>query len=192
MPNKELTKEQQQLYTELKKLVKRANQRLVRLERSFGINTWAFKKLMNRLSAEPILAWSKNNRILLNKSMNITKMKAILKATNQFLNSKTSTVRGIKKIKKTTIKSIATSIGIDDEELSFEEAESLYNIFEDKDTLQLVNYIGASETRDFIQEAKEVNMSENEFLKTIELYLNYGNDKEMLQTIKNVYNKFIK
>ena len=106
MSKKELTPEQEQLHKELKVLVKRANQRLVRLERNFGVDSWASKKLKARLSTERLKAFSNNNRIRLNKSMSTTQLRAVKKATEQFLNSKTSTVAGIKSIKKNTVKKL--------------------------------------------------------------------------------------
>lgn len=61
MPKKKinLNEKQQLLYNELKKLSKRANQRIVRLERTFGKDTWATKKLKEKLSIEKLGAWTK-------------------------------------------------------------------------------------------------------------------------------------
>lgn len=48
-----------ELYNELRKLVKRANQRLVRLERFTGRrNSWASKILRNKLDTEKLNAWT--------------------------------------------------------------------------------------------------------------------------------------
>lgn len=47
------------LYNELRKLVKRANQRLVRLERFTGYkDSWASKILHNKLDSEKLNAWT--------------------------------------------------------------------------------------------------------------------------------------
>ena len=192
MPKKkELTKEQQELYTELKKLAKRANQRLVRLEREFGINTWASKKLQNRLVADPLQAWTSKNRVRVNKSMNITQMRATLKAVNQFLNSKTSTKRGIKQIKKTTIKSIAISLGTDDEELTNEQAEVLYDMLSDDYVTDILRYIPASEFWALIEEAKEMKDTEKSFIDRIKAYIEFGNDVDMVDKLSVIYNNYI-
>lgn len=192
MPKKkELTKEQQELYTELKKLTKRANQRLVRLEREFGTNTWASKKLMNRLVADPLQAWTSKNRVRVNKSMNITQMRAILKAVNQFLNSKTSTKRGIKQIKKTTIKNIAISLGTDDEELTNEQAEVLYDMLSDDYVTDILRYIPASEFWSLIEEAKEMKDTEQSFINRIKTYIEFGNDVDMVDKLSVIYNNYI-
>ena len=192
MPKKkELTKEQQELYTELKKLAKRANQRLVRLEREFGTNTWASKKLQNRLVADPLQAWTSKNRVRVNKSMNITQMRATLKAVNQFLNSKTSTKRGIKQIKKTTIKNIAISLGTDDEELTNEQAEVLYDMLSDDYVTDILRYIPASEFWSLIEEAKEMKDSEQSFINRIKTYIEFGNDVDMVDKLSVIYNNYI-
>lgn len=64
MPKKKinLNEKQQLLYNELKKLSKRANQRIVRLERNFGKDTWATKKLKEKLSIEKLGAWTKTRK----------------------------------------------------------------------------------------------------------------------------------
>lgn len=60
MPKNKITlsEEQQKLYNELKKLSKRANQRIVRLERTFGKDKWATRYLKEKLEAEPLQAWT--------------------------------------------------------------------------------------------------------------------------------------
>lgn len=58
MPKIILTKEQQELYAELKKLSKRANQRIVRLERQFGKDSWGTKYLKEKLESEKVQAWT--------------------------------------------------------------------------------------------------------------------------------------
>ena len=107
---KELTREEQELFSELKKLSKRANQRIVRLEREFGKDTWATKYLKEKLATEPLQAWTISGRVKVNKSMTVTQMKATIKATKEFLNSSISTKRGIKKAKQKAIINYENSV----------------------------------------------------------------------------------
>ena len=189
---KELTAEQQKLYEELKKLAKRANQRIVRLEREFGKDEWSVKNLRDRLDTQKLNAWTKTGRIKYNKSMTITELRAVIKATNQFLNSQTSTKRGIKQVRKKQIEGIKRSMSIDDEEFTYEEAESLYRLFEDTDFTYFVpKYFTASEFWSLIQEAKEQNVDENGFIELIEMYLTVGTDVEMLMRVKAIYDKYL-
>ena len=54
----QMSKEQESLYREMRTLVKRANQRLVRLERAFNFEVLSKSQLEKRLSIEPIQAWT--------------------------------------------------------------------------------------------------------------------------------------
>jgi hypothetical protein len=193
MPKKiELSSEQQQLFNELKKLSKRANQRIVRLEREFGKDTWATKKLRDKLATEPLQAWSKTGRVKVNKSMTTTQMKATIKATQQFLNSKTSTKRGIKQVKKTTIKQLAKSLGTDDEDLTNEEAEALYDMLSDDYVTDILKYIPASDFWALIEDAKEAGDSQESFISRISDYIEFGNDIDMRNKLIMIYEKYVK
>lgn len=138
---KELTREEQELFSELKKLSKRANQRIVRLEREFGKDTWATKYLKKKLATEPLQAWSISGRVKANKSMTVTQMKATIKATKEFLNSSISTKRGVKKAKQKAIKTLKTRFSTDVSDISYEEAEALISFFEDKEVNDVTNFI---------------------------------------------------
>ena len=193
MAKKEMTEEQAELFRELIKLSKRANQRLVRLERAFGKDTWASRKLKNRLDIEPLQAWTKTGRVRVNKSMTITQLRATIKATNQFLNSQTSTVGGIKKVREKQIKSISKSLGTEEVDLTYEDAETLYRMFEDTDfTFFVPQYLSASEFWAEIESAKEQNSDINDFTNSIRKYIEFGNDLDMLVRIRAIYEKYVK
>ena len=142
MPKKkDLTREEQELFNELKKLSKRANQRIVRLEREFGKDTWATKYLKEKLATEPLQAWSISGRVKANKSMTVTQMKATIKVTKEFLNSSISTKRGVKKAKQKAIKTLKTKFSTDVSDITYAEAEALTNFFEDRDVNKSTNFI---------------------------------------------------
>lgn len=195
MPKKiELNKEQQNLYNELVKLAKRANQRLLRLEREFGsAETWSGKRLRNKLEVNKLQAWTISSRIRVNKGMNVTQLRAILKATNQFLKSETSTLRGIKKVKQKNIKGIQKNLGIiGDIEFTEQEAQSLYDLLEEDYLKEITNYIPASDVWALIAEAKEANWTQKSFINEINNYINYGQDIDMKNILKEIYNKYVK
>ena len=138
---KELTREEQELFNKLKKLSKKTNQRIVRLEREFGKDTWATKYLKEKLATEPLQAWTVSGRVKANKSMTVIQMKATIKATNEFLNSSISTKRGIKKAKQKAIKTLKTRFSTDVSDITYAEAEALTNFFEDRDVNKSTNFI---------------------------------------------------
>lgn len=186
-----LNEKEQELYNELKKLSKRANQRLVRLEREFGQNTWASKKLKDRLSSDLVQAWTNKGRVKINKNMSIAQMRASIKATEQFLNSKTSTVKGIKQVTKRIKKDIKKSLSTEEQDLSDEEVESLYNLFSEDYAKDLIDKIGASELWTEILDAKEFNDNEEDFIDRIKNYLDFGNDDDMIEKLQIIYEKYV-
>ena len=193
-PKKNLTEEHERLYNEVKTLSKRANQRLVRLERSFGVDTWAAKKLSSRLASEKLQAFTNAGRVKYNKSMSITELKAVKKATEQFLNSETSKVSSIKKIKKRTVKTLKKSLNddYDDIDLTDEEAEELYNILDDDEYSSISEFIPPSDIWSIIAESKAQNTSENDFISKIKKTIDFGNDIDVKNTLTNIYNKYVK
>ena len=189
---KELTPEEQVLYNELKKLSKRANQRIVRLERAFGKDTWATKYLKEKLATEPLQAWTISGRVKVNKSMTQTQMKATIKFTKEFLNSSISTKRGIKKAKQKAIKTLKTRFSSDVSEISYAEAEVLTNFFEDKEVNGITNYIKGSDVLAIIEEAREKNMSYESFLDMMKSYIQYNKGKGGYESIvRKIYIKYV-
>lgn len=136
-----LSSEEQKLYNELKLLSKRANQRIVRLERKYGKNTWATKYLKEKLEVEPLQAWTSSGRVKVNKSMTPTQMKATIKATKEFLKSNISTQRGVKKAKQKAISTLQTKFSSEKKDITNAEAESLYHFFEDNEVNKITSYI---------------------------------------------------
>ena len=95
---KEMTQAEKKLYNDLQKLAKRANQRILRLERLTGQKgTFATKQLYDYLDSSELQALSKTGRIRVSKDFSFTQLKAIIKATNQFLESPVSKISGVKK-----------------------------------------------------------------------------------------------
>lgn len=183
-----LEKTKNELFNELRKLAKRANQRIVRLERFTGRqDAWAVANLRNRLDTEKLNAWTPKGRIKYNKSMNITELRATIKATKNFLNSATSTKRGIRKVIQKQIKGLGLSLDIEEKD-----AEFFYRLFEDTDyTFFVPKYITASAMNDLIQESIEYRYNVDRYLEALEIYITIGNDTEMRARAIALYEKEI-
>ncbi len=195
---KEMSKEEQALYNELKKLGKRANQRIVRLERAFGKDTWATRDLRDKLAIEPLQAWTKSGRVKYNKSMTEAQMKATIKATNQFLNATgISTVRGIKKARKKAVQTIQQRFSTDAKNMSYEEAETFLEIWEDTDVNGITNYLEGSDVQAFVDVAKEKREDFNTFYDKLKRYQKYNLGKtsktgeSITMLAKKIYKKYI-
>ena len=107
-----------------------------------------------------------------------------------FLNMKTSSVKGIADVIRKQKRNIKLSLSDMDNEITDKEAETLYNFFEDKDFNKISDYLGASETWTILEDAKSKEYSEEEFIKSISNYITIGNDMDMVKSLSNIYNKY--
>lgn len=185
---KQMTKEERALYNEVIEMQREANQRLNETQRIFGVNTWASKKLQERLSIDNIDVWSEfNNKVTVGYIKDITKLKAIKKALNNFLASETSTVKGIKNVIRKQ-KKVLGDIELDEDDL--ESNMTMYDYMSDDAFRDLSRYIPASELVAFLEYARESNLSESKFLDEVENYISFGNDEDMKERLINLYNKY--
>ena len=188
---KVLTPEEQELFNELKKLSKRANQRIVRLERAFGKDTWATKYLKEKLESEPVQAWTTKGRVKVNKSMTLIQMRATIKATKEFLNSSISTQRGVKRAKIKAIKTLKTRFSTDVSDITYEEAESLTNFFEDNEVNGITNFIPGSDVLAIIEEAREMKSDYTTFASQMEAVVRYNKGTSYENILRKIYIKYV-
>ena len=81
-----MTSEESALFQEVNKLVKRANQRLLRMERATGEKgSYSAKELYDRLSSDTLNAVTSGGRISMKKSYNVNQLRAIKTATEKYL-----------------------------------------------------------------------------------------------------------
>ena len=180
---KEMTPEEQKLYNQLNKLAKRANQRLVRLERLTGeTETFASKQLYDYLDSNELKALSKTGRIRVSKDFTFTQMKAIIKATNQFLKNPTSTIANVKKkVLEYTEKA--------EKPISFSQANVLYQ--SGKEYKWIYEYIPKSEGNtgfwDIVKTAKENNWDRETFAEQISSLGNFEVDAQRKADLDALY-----
>lgn len=179
-------------YKQVKKLTKKANATLKSLERKVKSGTWASRKLKNRLSIKRLSAWSKIGRVKLNANLSTTDLKMIEKAIKQFLESKTSTKRGIEDAKERVKESIKTTLNESGYELSDDEADTFYSMLEDDDFNYFADKVGASTMWAIMDDAIEYNESDTKFANRIERYVATINDLDTLEKVKNLYNKYVR
>lgn len=174
---KEMTTEEKELYNDLKMLVKRANQRLLRLERLTGEkDSFASKQLFDYLSSEKLKAVTKTNRIKTD-NFNVEQMEAIKNAVENFLDKDSlSTVSNIKKYKAKVEKAIGT-------EVSFKNLSAIYKA---RDLWKWTDeQYGSAFWTDFAPRILE--QDKNEWIEFAEIYAQEGNDLEIKQKLKEIY-----
>ena len=188
-PKKDLEKD-------TRKLVREVNARLNTLERRYKSGTWASKRLKTKLGTSKLRAWTKSGRVRLKTNLSKTQLTAINKALTNFLNSKTSTKRGIEDVKRKQIEKIKERLSLDEEEaeeITDEEAEFFYDMFGDDDFNDLSEKIGASALQAAIEDAIEANDSEDMFLQRLEWYGGVEmQDLDLREKAIRVYNKYVK
>lgn len=185
------TKERAKLISETRKMVEKANKRLKGLNNAGYKGTWASKKLINRIDTKTLKAWSKKGKIKLSKTLTNTQLKAIQKATDQFLKSKTSTIKGIRDTESATIKSIQETLSDEKRGLvTKEDAEFYYDMFGNNDFNYFADQIGASTLWMLIDEAIEDDDTEDDWINRLARYITI-NDLDVREKAIRLYNKYI-
>ena len=186
------TKERAKLIADTRKLVSDANRRLKGLNQAGYKGTWASKKLADRLDTKVLNAWTKQGKIKVNKILTNTQLKAIQKATQQFMTSQTSKVSGIKKVKESTLDSLRATLS-KDIELDEMDVESAYEMLSNKDFDYFNNAdrVGASTMWALIEDAKEYDQSEDTFISRLLNMYDSSNDLEAIERAKRLYDRYI-
>jgi len=186
------TKERAKLIADTRKIVSDANRRLKGLNEAGYKGTWAGKKLAERLDTKVLNAWTKQGKIKVSKTLTNTQLKAIQKATQQFLTSQTSKVSGIKKVKESTLDSLRATLS-KDIELDEMDVETAYEMLSNKDFDYFNNAdrVGASTMWALIEDAKEYNQTEDTFISRLLNMYDSSNDLDAIERAKRLYDRYI-
>ncbi len=122
--------------------------------------------------------------------MSATKLRAVIKATEQFINSKTSTKKGIEHVRNTTIQSISTTLGLNGKFGNLE-AEALYDMLTDENVQEIIKKIPPSEFWAIVEDSKEHFDTEEQFLERMLDYIDFTHDNDTRARLQAIYNKYI-
>lgn len=157
---------------------------------SYPAGTWASKKLMDKVGVYL------GGKVEVKRTMSIHELTLLNKAIRNFLNSKTSTIKGIQEVEKQTKQNIINLItDVDNPEISEEDVETLYSFFEDPDFNDVTKYIPPSDLYIILNNSKEAQNNSKAFLNKIEKYIDKDSlnaDSDMKDKLTRIYNKFIK
>lgn len=181
-------------YNQLRKKVIQANKAISRIEKQYGESSWGINKLYNKLDNEVFKGITKSGRVRLNKNMSDIQLKAIEKATSNFLeNKKTSTLTGIKGVIKDVKLSLKATYGDMGNKLSNKEVNMLYDLVEDKDKRVITEQIGASDLWATIIQAKEQGLDYNKFEEILKNRSSADiNDLDGKEFLEDIYNRYVK
>lgn len=181
--------EAEKLLRKLKRQATKANKRLRDLQKTYKNETWSEKNLYAKLGGSGI---TKTGLVKANKKMSEAELRNSLKATEQFLNDKRSTVKGLEKVKDKM--KIAFKDTMETEyDFTAEEADSLYQLFEDESYSEMMKYFSPSEIFALIREANEKGISnEKDFINMFWNYIDFTENKGIRKTLSNFYKTFYK
>lgn len=197
-------------YKAIVKDVRKANQRIARIQKRYGDNAWAVNNLYGKLDTKMIHAISPySGEISIKKNMSNAQLNAVRRATKEFLASETSTIRGIENVKKKVKEGLQRVFNDDKLDVSDQEINSLYRIVEDKDLRTTAELTGASTLWRLVIDARNKNMNKKEWndqLKkynvdelidknwdeVMEDYLDKGNDLDIKFDVKSALDKIYK
>lgn len=176
------------IYKETLKQVQETNARLKSLGRRYKKGSWASKILYNRIND-----YMSKGRIRVPKNATMTELKKIQKATKLFLNSKTSTKRGINEVSKSIKQGMKTAFDMEGKVASMSDIEDLYDMMTNEDFTKsdFEDKIGASRMDRYILDAKEQKQDVNEFIDAIESN-EFSLDEDLREKAINLYNKYIR
>ena len=178
----ELTKEQQELFNELKTLAKRANQRLLRIERlTDQKGTFASKQLYDYLDSSTLQALSEKGRVRFSKSFTTTQMLAIIKAAEQYLEDSTSRVAGVKSL----VKEYSQKAG---KPISYEQADTLYQT--GKNYRWIIGMNGLTESEfwgTWVPLAKRGDLEKDDWIEQLSLRINVELDEYYKLKLEAIY-----
>lgn len=193
---KELTPKQK-LYRQTKMKVSLVNKRINKLKQSGMNKTWASGKLYNRLDVGKLGKTKILNRrgyLNISKDLNATQLNAIARASDLFLQSKTSTIKGIEQTRKSVIESLRVSLGEDTEMLSYDDAEFLYDLFNTTDFDDLSKYSSASTLWVQVEDYLQGKTDEDTLLDRLMTYgnLDYNKDLDIRDKTRDLLKKLLK
>lgn len=187
----EQTKEQQQLYNFLQKEVRKANYRLDRLEKILGSKEqWASRKLYDKLDSDMIQAINSSGHVTLSKKMSMTQLKAVRKAVENFNNSKTSTIKGIKEASINIRLGLKNSLSDEKNEISDEDTEIIFQIMGDINAKDFTARMKDSEFINLIQACIEQRWNKDKFVNQLLNYCNESNNLDLKEKSEKLYNKY--
>lgn len=160
--------------------VKRVNAYLARLYKQIGTNNpgWAATSLLNKLSKGNLNLITEKGFVRYGKNLSYIEKKAVKKASESFLESKTKTVKGVREAEEQIKKKLQISIDI-----TTKEASNLYDFFENNEYDSELLY----ELFKLAVYVKRRKNDFNDYAERAKEYIEVGNDVNMINLLKKIW-----
>ena len=135
----------------------------------------------------------KGKRIKLKPKMTKTSLTAVQKATKQFLESATSTNKGIREVKDKTLRTLKETLNLDEDlhKLSDEEVENIHKVFEVKSTRNLVDEVGGSLLIQELAYSVKHDLDADSFIDRINKHMEQDIDLDLKYQAIQFFNDYI-
>ena len=151
--------------------------------------TWASRKLLDRvdsgkLKKDKIIKTGRyGKKIIIPKNASVSKLIALHSASNLFLQSKTSTARGIKKTRDSVIESLGANYDIPKDM-----AEVLYNMFDETDMEDITRNSNASVVWGHVVDFMNNKIGQLDLIDRLQRYANvdYVHDKDIRDNVNEM------
>ena len=196
----------------LPKMVKSVNAHIQQIRAYTGKKeSYAIKKLKSKLTAKPLddTLWTEKGFVKYNKRLSDSDVKALYKAVKSFKESKTGTVKGIKAVELERKGQIAEYLKsqqdfdnksiediMNENKISQEDAEDMFNLFDDEGILNWVNDNDIDWSSLFAimgsltKEMPHAKLSD--FKTKLASYNSKANNADAQRSIRRLWTKFIK
>ena len=196
----------------LPKMVKSVNAHIQQIRAYTGKKeSYAMKKLKSKLTAKPLdeTLWTEKGFVKYNKKLSDSDVKALYKAVKSFKESKTGTVKGIKAVELERKGQIAEYLKsqqdfgnksiediMNENKISQEDAEDMFNLFDDEGILNWVNDNDIDWSSLFAimgnltKEMPHAKLSD--FKEKLASYNIQANNTDAQRSIRRLWTKFIK
>ena len=181
----------QELLNQLKEASKEANKRLYQLHKHYPNDTWAERILYDRVNIK-YSGLTPTGRVKANKKMTDQEVRASLRAVNDFLNDKRSTVEGLEEVKEKLKKSISESLQENIEGITAEDADNLVQLFEDENAKDVMRFIEPSDLFRLVTEAKQEKITQKGFVDMARDYIDFSENKGIVKSLKGFYKTYLK
>lgn len=174
--------------------IEKANKRVVGLRKHGDLGTYASKDILRLVSQNKHVTFNKKGKLVIRKSQSLSfaETRLINKRLREFNKAKTGTHGGIEEVKQSTkAKMKETLSGLTDRDISDSDVEFLYNMFNDKSTSNLYDYISPSELLIILNYAKENNHTEEEFWTAVQRYIGETNLSDVKEQAIAIYRNYM-
>lgn len=170
------------------KQIRETNKRLDKLSQKYATkNQWATNIMLSKFETiKPDFVDKKGRLKQVSNKTKLSELRNISRITQQFLESKTSTIAGIRETKLNRKEGLERILGV---KLTNKETADIQKLFSDKDFNNIADKIGYKETLTLLTDAHDNSMNKEKFIDSFKLYLDFGNDNDLKRSISKLYNK---